>query len=228
MISVVIPALNAAARFEAALDTLVGAAVAGLVKEVIVVDGGSTDETLAIADRFGAKILKAPPGRGGQMKAGAEAARGDWLLFLHADTALEERWSAEAESFTKGFPDCAGVFTLTFDAQGLAPKLVAGGAMLRTKLLKSPYGDQGLLISKKVYEEAGGFADIPLMEDVDFIRRFVRLKGRSALKVLKSKAVTSAERYERDGYLRRVCKNAVTLMRYNFGATPEELAKAYR
>ncbi len=230
MLSVVIPTLNAASRLPLCLDALVGPAVDGLVKEVVVVDGGSEDASVQIADGFGAKILTAPPGRGGQMKKGAEAARAPWLLFLHADTVLEEGWAEEAGAFidAAGANQAAAVFTLQFYNPGLAPRLVATGAMARTKLFKSPYGDQGLLISRALYDEVGGFSDMPLFEDVDIIQRIVARKGRAALHILKSKAVTAADRYERDGYLRRVLKNAWHLLRYHAGAAPEDLAKSYR
>lgn len=228
MISIVIPTLNADARLGDCLNALVSPALDGIVKEVIVVDGGSRDATLAMADSFGTRILTAPPGRGGQLKAGAEAAKAEWLLFLHADTVLEEGWADEAVEFMTKRRYEAGVFTLQFDAKGLAPKLVAAGAMARTCWFKSPYGDQGLFISKKTYEEIGGFADIPLFEDVDIIKRLLRIKGPHALHIFSSKAVTSAERYEREGYARRVWRNCVLHTRYQLGAAPEKLAKAYR
>lgn len=228
MISVIIPTLNAEARLGECLDALVIPALDGFVKEVIVVDGGSTDATLPMADSFGTRILTAPPGRGGQLKRGAEEARGPWLLFLHADTALEEGWADEAIEFIRKQKYEAAVFTLQFDAKGLAPKFVAAGAMARTKFVKAPYGDQGLLISQKTYDEIGGFSSMPLFEDVDIIKRLLKAKGQHALHVFSSKAITSAERYEREGYLRRVLKNFVLLTRYFLGASPEKLARDYQ
>lgn len=225
-VSVVIPALNAAARLPACLEAV--AAGGDLVGEVIVVDGGSADETVAIAERNGARVLTAPPGRGGQLKAGAEAARGGWLLFLHADTVLAPGWAGEVRAFIDNHVYDAGVFTLAFDAKGFAPWLVAAGAMMRTKLMKSPYGDQGLLISRDAYEKAGGFHDLPLFEDVDIVKRFLRSNAKATFHVFSSKAMTSAERYEREGYVRRVVKNFILLMRYRFGASPEKLARDYR
>ena len=228
MISVVIPALNAEARLGPCLDALVGPAIDETVKQVVVVDGGSTDKTKDIADGFGATVLTAPPGRGGQLKAGAAAARGDWLLFLHADTVLDHGWAREAEAFMGEGEARAGVFTLRFDARGLAPKIVAAGAMARTHIFKSPYGDQGLLISRRLYDEIGGYRDIKLFEDVDIVRRLVAHGGRGALHVFAAKAVTSAERYEREGYAARVLKNLWLLARYRAGAAPDALARDYR
>ncbi len=226
MLSIIIPALNAAARFPVCLEAI--AAGGDLVGEVIVVDGGSADETVAIAERFGARVLTAPPGRGGQLKAGADAARGGWLLFLHADTVLSPGWAGEVRAFIDSHVYDASVFTLAFDVKGLAPWLVAAGAMMRTKLMKSPYGDQGLLISRDAYERTGGFHELPLFEDVDIVKRFLRSAPQARFHVFSAKAVTSAERYEREGYVKRVVKNFILLMRYRFGASPEKLARDYR
>ncbi len=230
MLSVVIPTLNAAARLSLCLEALVAPAVSGLVSEVIVVDGGSDDASAAIADSFGATVLTAPPGRGGQLKKGAEAARGDWLLFLHADTVLEQGWADEVRRFISGDDKNtrAGVFTLAFDAAGLAPQLLCAGAMLRTRLFKTPYGDQGLLVSRALYDAVGGYSDMPLFEDVDIVQRIIAHENRSALHVFKSKAVTDAARYERRGYVRQAAANLWRLLRYYAGAAPEDLAKTYR
>ena len=227
-VSVVIPALNAGARLPACLNALAAGGLAGLVREAIVVDGGSRDDTAAVADAFGARVLSAPPGRGGQLRAGANAARGRWLLFVHADTVLEPSWMDEASAFMERGEDGAAVFALAFDACGLAPRIVAAGAMARTRLLKSPYGDQGLLISRRLYDAVGGFADMPLFEDVDIVARIVRHGGRKALRVLKARAVTAAERYERDGYAARVIANLWLRARYHAGVSPEKLARRYR
>lgn len=226
-VSIVIPTLNASARLPQCLDALVAASIDGVVREVIVVDGGSTDDTVKVASDFGARIITEAPSRGSQLKAGAAAARGDWLLFLHADTVLGEGWADHVSALIGKRSHDAGVFTLAFDAKGVAPRFVASGAMLRTRLIKSPYGDQGLLISRKAYEVIGGYKDIPLFEDVDIIKRLVRSRGRMAFCIFPVKAVTSAERYERDGYARRVIKNMILLIRYHLGAPPEKLAKDY-
>jgi len=228
MLSVVIPTLNAASRLPMCLEALVAPAVEGLATQVIVVDGGSEDASVAIADGFGATVLTAPPGRGGQLKKGAEAARGAWLLFLHADTVLETGWADEARGLISGDNARAGVFTLAFDASGFAPRLICAGAMARTRMFKAPYGDQGLLISRALYDAVGGYSDMALFEDVDIIRRILAHENRAALHVFKSKAVTDAARYQRRGYFRQAVTNLWRLMRYNAGVAPEQLAKSYR
>lgn len=231
-ISVVIPTLNAARRLPATLAALAPASISGLVREVVVSDGGSTDETAAIADAAGARIVVGEKGRGGQLARGAAAARGEWRLFLHADTVLGEDWPDEAARLIASGEVRAGVFTLKFDAArgsaSVAAAAVAAGAMIRTRLFASPYGDQGLLISKRLYESIGGYRAMPLFEDVDIIDRLIRAKGRKSLVVLKSTAATSPERYDRDGYAKRVARNALCLAMYRFGVAPEKIAALYR
>ncbi len=224
-ISVVIPALNAAETLPATLAALAPAAVEGLVREVILVDGGSDDATRATAEAAGARVIETAPGRGGQLAEGAAQARGDWLLFLHADTVLDPGWTAEAAAFMRGPETSAGVFTLAFDAEGAAASIVAAGAMIRTRLFGAPYGDQGLLISRTHYDAVGGFRPLPLMEDVEFVDR---LKKHGKLTVFRSRAVTSAHRYQRDGYFRRVLKNLVCVVMYRFGVAPERIEAFYR
>lgn len=222
-ISVIIPTLNAAAHLPRALAPLVPAL--GLVKQVIVSDGGSSDETLAIAEAAGCDVVVGAPGRGRQMRAGAAAAKGNWLLFLHADTALEPGWSSEVERMF-AMPRAhmrAGAFRLAFDDDAPAARRVVFWARMRARFLKLPYGDQGLLISRFLYEALGGHADLPLMEDVDLVRRI----GARRLVLFDTEAVTSAEKYRRDGYSRRAWRNLVLTVRYLMGADPAELAKLY-
>lgn len=220
-LSVVIPTWNADAELPACLVALMEGLEAGMIRELVVSDGGSSDRTLQIADAAGALILRGAASRGGQLQRGAQAAGGDWLLFLHADTVLPVGWSAAvtAQMGQGG----AAAFRLSFDAIGLMPRLVAGWANLRSHVLGLPYGDQALLIERARYEAVGGFADIPLMEDVAMARA---LKGRIALLPLAIK--TSAARYRRQGWLWRGTRNLWTLVRYLCGADPVRLAAAYR
>lgn len=228
MISVVIPTLNAETGLAACLSALVPATVDGLVREVIIVDGGSTDRTLRIADQAGARIITSPPGRGRQLQTGAAAARFNWVLFLHADTVLEPGWEREVDAFIERVeigrrPDSGAVFRFALDDVGFLPRLVEWGVAVRTAVLRLPYGDQGLIIPRRLYDRIGGFRDMPLMEDVDIVRRL----GRSRTVVLRATAVTSAIRYRRDGYVRRIARNLGCLMLYYFRVPPRVIAKIY-
>ncbi|MEL6598113.1 MAG: TIGR04283 family arsenosugar biosynthesis glycosyltransferase [Pseudomonadota bacterium] len=222
-LSVIIPTLNAAGVLGTTLAALGEAATTGLLREVIFTDGGSTDGTDRVAEDVGAVWITGPASRGGQLRRGAETARGDWLLFLHADTVLAEGWDRAVFDHLSGPPDRAAAFRLRFDAEGFAPALVARWANLRSRALALPYGDQGLLISRLLYDRVGGYADMPLMEDVEIAGR---LRGR--IDLLPLYAVTRADRYRRDGWLRRGWRNLSTLALYKLGKSPEALAARYR
>lgn len=221
MISAVIPTLNAGAALAAALGSL----PRGLVAEVIVSDGGSADDTLDVAARQGAVVVEGPAGRGAQMVRGAEVARGDWLLFLHADTTLSEGAKNEINEFMSGPANAgkAAVFRFTLDDRGVKACLLEVLVRVRCRVLALPYGDQGLLISRALYEAVGGFRPLALMEDVDMVHRI----GRARLHYFKSAAITSAERYRRDGYLRRMVRNACCLGAYFLGVAPARLREFY-
>jgi len=223
MISVIIPTLNAARRLPPTFLSIFDAAVDGFVSEVIVSDGGSEDATRKIAEDAGATVIVGERGRGQQLRAGAGAARKPWLLFLHADTALERGWAEEAETFMKGGGDFAAAFRFRLADSGFRPRLLESAVAFRCKFFALPYGDQGLLISRKLYDAVGGFAPMPLMEDVDFVRRL----GRRRIAMLKTAAMTSAERFRRDGYVRRSLSNLSCLMSYYRGVPPERLAERY-
>lgn len=220
-VSVVIPTLNAEGGLPTALLALMEGLSAGLVREVIVSDGGSSDATRRIAEDSGAVWVTGAASRGGQLRRGADATEGEWLLFLHADTVLSPGWSKVVETHLGSGHACYG--RLQFAKGGLAGSIVAAWANLRSRLFGLPYGDQSLLMPATLYRQVGGFEDIPLMEDVAMARA---LKGR--LRPLPYTALTSAARYQRDGWLRRGRRNLWILTRYLFGASPERLAADYR
>ena len=196
--------------------------MAGLIKELIVTDGGSQDATCHIADEAGAVLVRGPASRGGQLRRGAAVARGTWLLVIHADTILEPGWTQVVADHLETAEGPA-YFRLKFRARGLMPTWVAGWANLRSLLFGLPYGDQGLLISAEDYQRAGGYPDQPLMEDVALVRALDRPLTR-----LPARALTGAERYLRAGWLRRGLRNIWTLGRYLTGADPTALDSAYR
>ena len=216
-LAIVIPALNAARTLPACLGRLEGAA------EIIVVDGGSTDDTPQIAEQHGAVVLRSSRGRGVQLRTGADTARGDWLLFLHADTLLEPGWLDAVRHHAESAPDKAGCFRFRLDARAWQARLIEAGVALRVWVLGLPYGDQGLLVPRSLYERVGGYAEVPLMEDVDLVRRI----GRFRLRILPADALTSAERWHRDGWFRRSARNLSCLMLHRFGMSEERLARLY-
>lgn len=225
MLSVIIPGLNAAASLPETLGALVPGVVTGLIKEVIMVDGGSSDATCGIALDTGCKLIATAPGRGAQLALGAGAARGEWLLFLHADTVLSPGWENEAAHFMSHAQSraLAGVFRFALDDFCPAARRLEFMVAWRCKLFALPYGDQGLLIHSSLYDALGGYGDLPLMEDVDLVRRI----GRKRLVYLRSQAVTSAARYAREGYLRRPLRNLLCLSLYFLRAPASVIARLY-
>ena len=217
-LSVVIPALNAAATLPRCI-----AALGGLPGEVVVVDGGSTDGTPDLAARLGALVVNAPRGRGRQIAAGVAAARGEWLLLLHADTVLAPGWAAEAWRFMAGTTARAGYFRFALDAAEPQARRLERMVAWRCRTLGLPYGDQGLLVPRVLLGAVGGVRDLPLMEDVDLARRL----GRRRLVALPAAAVTSAERWRRDGWTRRSARNLGCLSLYFLGVPPRVIAKVY-
>lgn len=222
-LSIVIPTLNAVAGIGPTLGVLVAGVADGLVREVILADGGSTDAIAEVAEETGARLIEAPKGRGSQLRAGGEAARGDWLLFLHADTILPTDWADTVARHMQRHPDRAGFFRLGFDSERRYARWTEGWANIRSRWLGLPYGDQGLLVSRRLYREVGGFQPMPLMEDVAMARA---LRGR--LRCLGPAVATSADRYEREGYWRRGWRNWGCLGLYFAGVSPDKIAQIYR
>ena len=220
-LSVVIPAFDVAAAIGAVLEVV---AAEGRGAEVIVSDGGSNDGTAAIARGAGARVIEAPLGRGKQLAAGARAAGRGWLLFLHADTRLGPGWGEAAARFMADPANAAraAAFRFALDDGRRAARRLERIVALRNRWLGLPYGDQGLLIRREFYDRLGGFRPLPLMEDVDLVRRI----GRRGLTMLDVEALTSASRYRR-GYLRRIARNTLCLALYFSGLPPRWIARLY-
>ncbi len=220
-LDVVIPTLNAGATLAATLAALQGE----LSIAIAVCDGGSTDETAAIARQAGATVVTAPAGRGGQLAAGASVGDASWILFLHADTILEPGWTNAVRAFTSRRTNIgkAGYFRLRFDSADPRARRVERLAAWRARRLGLPYGDQGLLMARALYEYLGGFKPLPLMEDVELVRRV----GRKNLMPLDAEAVTSAVRYERDGWVMRPLRNLSCLALFMAGMPPAVIARLY-
>jgi rSAM/selenodomain-associated transferase 2 len=224
-LSVVIPTLNAERRLAATLGALFEGLEAGIIRELVISDGGSGDGTARIADEAGAVILTGSASRGGQLRRGTSLAKGAWVLVLHADTVLPQGWAEHVQAhMAQG--SGAAVFRLGFDARGAAPFLVAHWANLRTRLFGLPYGDQGLLISQALLDKIGGYPDQVLMEDVALARRLKAANERITLLPLTVR--TSASRYQERGWIRQGARNLWFLLRYLLGADPALLGRAYR
>lgn len=219
--SIIIPTLNAGAELPETLNSLLPGLAQGLIAELIISDGGSEDDTLQIAKDAGAVVVSGGNGRGEQLKRGADIAKADWLIFLHADTHLPEVWPGALGVHIAGTSEAAA-FKLTFRSKSLMAKFTAWWANMRSHIFGLPYGDQGLVISRRLYDEVGGFSSQPLMEDVD-----MSLKLRNNLKLLDEYVSTSASRYEDQGWIIRGTGNLWTLLRYWLGVPPEKLAKRY-
>jgi rSAM/selenodomain-associated transferase 2 len=221
-LSVVIPTLDAAGELPATLAAL---ADARRIREIIVADGGSADDTVGVAQAAGARTLIAPRGRGTQLAAGAAAACGDWLLFLHADCRLAPGWEPVVDAFVAapGAPGRAGYFAFALDDKSRAARRLERIVAWRCRALALPYGDQGLLIARVLYDTVGGFAALPLMEDVEFVRRL----GRRRLGPLAAPAYASARRYREGGYIRRPLRNLVCLAFYFMHVPARHIARLY-
>ena len=228
-LSVVVPALNEASALPALLSTLASGLPAGY--EVVVADGGSTDGTPELAGSGGARIVAAPRGRGRQLRAGAAAADGEVLWFLHADARPDRGTMGEVARLATAHAagavlGAAHAARLAIDAPGAAYRVVEAGANLRSRLASLPYGDQGLLVARSHYEAVGGYPPWPLMEDVALVRALRR--AGVPIRLLDGTVTVSARRWQRDGVVRRTLGNWRLLARFLAGADPEELVRRYR
>ena len=223
-LSIVIPTLEASAHLPNTLRALEEGART-LRGELVIVDGGSRDRTRALAKSVGARVLESPPGRGTQLRKGAALARGEWLLFLHADTRPVEGWIGELRAIMDdpGARTRAYAFKLRFDDASAGARRIEKLAQWRARHLGLPYGDQGLVLHRELYEEVGGYPDQPIMEDVALVRRI----GKRRLAILDTAAITSAERYRSDGWWLRPARNIALVSLYLLGMPPRLIARLY-
>ncbi len=217
-LSIVIPALNEEALIGETLKSI----DRDLETEVIVADAGSTDATRHHAEAAGARVLRAKPGRAAQMNSGAAAARGEILLFLHADTRLPPGYAEQVKEVLHRPGVVAGAFLLGFDDPRISLRLVAAGANLRSRFRQLPYGDQALFVRKDVFAESGGFRQLPVMEDYEWTRRLRRM-GRIAL--APGLVTSSARRWLLHGVFRTTLTHQLMLWGWKLGVSPERLTR---
>ena len=214
----VIPTLNAGHTLAATVASIPWA------DEIVVVDGGSSDGTVAIATALGARVIAAPRGRGTQLAAGVAAATQAWLLLLHADTRLGPAAKPAVRNHTTQKQDSAGYFRFALDSAEPRARRLERLVAWRCRVFALPYGDQGLLIHRDLLHAVGGIRPLPLMEDVDLVRRL----GRRRLAPLEASAITSAAKWQRDGWTRRSAGNLLSLGLWFAGLPPRAIARFYR
>lgn len=219
-ISIIIPTLNE----ENNLDNLLSSLQAYQNVEIIVADGGSTDKTVDITRNHTVQVVTSPAGRGIQQNEGAKTASGNILVFLHCDTMLPDDFPNMIYTILNQPETAAGAFRLKINAKGRGYRLIEWGVNIRTRLLSLPYGDQVLFVKKNIFDQAGGFPNLPLLEDIMLIRRLKRL---GKIRITKASVNTSARRWQRLGMVKTTLINQIILAGYIIGIKPETLARLY-
>ena len=220
-LSVVVPTLDEAERLPLLLADL-----EPLDAEVVVVDGGSTDGTQETARRHGARVVTAGAGRGRQLRRGARKARGEWLAFLHADSRLDVKAVQALRDFVRSEPgDRFAHFRFQLDGDRPFHRFIETGQAIRERLLGLVYGDQGLVVSRSLYDLAGGYPEWPVMEDVEMVRR---LEAHGRRVALPASLRTSPRRYDEEGGVGRWLRNVALMTLFRLGVPPEILSRGYR
>ncbi|HXG53538.1 MAG TPA: TIGR04283 family arsenosugar biosynthesis glycosyltransferase [candidate division Zixibacteria bacterium] len=219
-VSVIVPVLNEAATIGTTIDDLKGRGF----HELIVVDGGSEDGTRRICRQHGIEPVGSRRGRGAQMNEGARRATGDVLLFLHADTRLPETAAADIHRAMSDPTVAGGRFDIRLDASGFLMKLIGAMISWRSRLTRVSTGDQAIFVRREVFAALGGYPDYPLMEDIAFSRA---LKRTGRIACLKSRVITSARRWEREGVWRTIVKMWALKLLYLSGSSPFRLKRYY-
>ncbi|UNU22915.1 TIGR04283 family arsenosugar biosynthesis glycosyltransferase [Microcoleus vaginatus] len=220
-ISLIIPVLNEASTIAPVIST----ALEAKNVEIIVADGGSSDGTADIAKSWGVRVISTAPGRATQMNAGAAAATGEILLFLHADTLLPRGYDSYARRALANESTIAGAFELKIDARRLSLRLVEKGVNWRSKFLQMPYGDQALFLNAATFDQIGGFPDLPLMEDFQLVHR---LKKQGRIEIVPHPVLTSARRWQQLGVIKTTAINQIVIIAYYLGVSPDRLAFWYK
>ena len=221
-ISVIIPTINEASNLPLLLSDL---SAINLDGEIIIVDGGSEDKTVDIAKIYGAKVYKSKErNRGLQLDIGAQNSKGDWLMFLHADTRLTNDWFAKIKLVLKGDKKFIYYFKFKVNHKKKIYRILEIFVEIRSKYFKKPYGDQGLIIHRSNYLKNNGFKKIPLMEDVDFLKR---LNNKNNLKQLNLPIFTSSRKWEGTNIFHQAFKNWRFRKRWLKGESIESIFSDY-
>jgi len=219
-LSIIVPVLNEAENLAKTLATM----PTGERVEVIVVDGGSRDQTVEIAQTWGATVIRAAAGRAWQMNRGAALARGEMLLFVHGDTQLPPQVIRLIHQTLAQPGVVAGAFQLRIDTDGWGVRWIEWGVQWRSRFFQLPYGDQAIFLRTATFRAIGGFANLPIMEDVELIRQ---LKQQGRIAIAPATVVTSARRWRQLGILRTTWLNQLMLIGYWLKIDPNQLARWY-
>lgn len=217
-ISVIIPTRNEATTLPKLLEKLRSSDV----HEVLVVDGQSSDDTVRLAEDFGARVISSVPGRGHQLNKGVRVSTGDICFFLHADTIPPPQFAQHIRRTLTQPGVCAGAFELSIDGAGIGFRWIERLVKLRCGWQQMPYGDQGIFIRKRDLDRIGGFPRIPIMEDYRLMQ-LMRKLGR--VSIADARVSTSARRWIKNGILRTTLKNRLCVVAYRLGVSPERLAR---
>jgi rSAM/selenodomain-associated transferase 2 len=220
-ISIIIPVLNEAPTIAQVISTARNAENV----EIIVADGGSSDDTVEIAKGEADRVISTTPGRATQMNAGAAASTGDILLFLHADTHLPHGYDTRVRQALENPSIVAGAFELKINAPLLSLRLVEIGVNCRSHFLQMPYGDQAIFLKTVTFNQMGGFPNLPVMEDFELVRR---LKKQGRIQIVSMPVLTSARRWQQVGVLKTTAINQIVIIAYFLGVSPDRLGEWYR
>lgn len=220
-ISIIIPVLNEAARIASLINQIEKTEEI----EIIIVDGLSVDNTAELASNLGVNVISTNRGRALQMNTGAKIASGEILLFLHADTELPQGFAALVQDALNQPKIIAGAFELKIEGRHRGLRLIEKLVSLRSHFLQLPYGDQAIFIKAETFQKFGGFPELPIMEDFEFIRG---LKRYGKIKILPVAVITSGRRWQQLGILKTTLINQFMIIGYYLGIPPEKLADFYR